>query len=157
MIKIYFRKIVLILLSCTMVTSCQGHKQAGGAGIGALMGGLLGSRFGGGEGKIITTAIGAIAGGLVGNTIGKSLDEHDKMMAENAANKALESAPSGRTTEWHNPDSGHNGSVTPTRTYQIKDGTYCREYTQTINVGGETQKAYGRACRKPDGHWEIVK
>jgi surface antigen len=156
MITTKLKNIVLILLASLMVTSCQGYKQAGGAGIGALAGGLLGSRFGGGEGKILTTAVGAIAGGLIGSTIGKSLDEHDKMMAEKTTHNALESTPSGKTAEWRNPDNGHSGSVTPIRTYQDRQGTYCREYTQTINVGGETQKAYGKACRKPDGHWEIV-
>ncbi len=156
MIRQKLQSSVLILLACLMVTSCQGHKQGSGAVLGALTGGLLGSRFGGGEGAILTTAVGAIAGGLIGSSIGKSLDEHDKMMAEKTTHSALESVPSGKTSEWRNPDNGHSGSVTPTRTYQAKDGTYCREYTQTINVGGESQKAYGKACRKPDGHWEIV-
>jgi surface antigen len=156
MIATKLKNLVLILLAGLMLTSCQGHKQGGGAVIGALAGGLLGSRFGGGEGAILTTAVGAIAGGLIGSSIGKSLDEHDQMMAEKTTHNSLESAPSGKTAEWHNPDSGHSGSVTPTRTYQNKEGTYCREYTQTINVGGESKKAYGKACRKPDGHWEIV-
>ncbi len=156
MVGAKLKSIVAILLACLMITSCQGHKQGGGAVIGALAGGLLGSRFGGGEGKILTTAVGAIAGGLIGSTIGKSLDEHDKMMAEKTTHSALESTPSGKTSEWSNPDNGHSGTVTPTKTYQTTHGTYCREYTQTINVGGDTQKAYGKACRKPDGHWEIV-
>jgi len=47
--------------------------------------------------------------------------------------------------------------VTPTSTFRSDNGQYCREYTQVINVGGKQEKAYGRACRKPDGHWEITK
>lgn len=35
------------------------------------------------------------------------------------------------------------------------DEDYCREYTQTFTVGGETQKGYGTACLQPDGSWEI--
>jgi surface antigen len=46
--------------------------------------------------------------------------------------------------------------VTPTRTYQQSSGEYCREYQQTVTVGGKTQEAYGTACRQPDGTWKIV-
>ena len=55
---------------------------------------------------------------------------------------------------WRNPDSGNSGSITPTRTYEIANGQYCREYRQTIVIGGEPQQAYGTACRQPDGTWQ---
>ena len=47
-------------------------------------------------------------------------------------------------------------TVTPTRTYKDDSGTYCREYQTTVTVGGEEQKAYGTACRQPDGQWKIM-
>jgi len=46
--------------------------------------------------------------------------------------------------------------MTPTRTYQTASGSYCREFTQTIVVGGRTEEGYGTACRQPDGSWQIV-
>ena len=145
---------MLILLSCILISSCT--KQGSGTAIGALAGGLLGAQFGGGEGKLLTAGIGAIAGGIIGGSIGKSLDEHDQMMAERSTQKALEASPSGKAVSWKNPDSGHSGAVTPTKTYQNREGDYCREYTQSVVIGGEEQKAYGRACRQPDGQWVIV-
>ena len=57
---------------------------------------------------------------------------------------------------WVNPDSGNSGSYTPTKTYQVDSGQYCREFQQTITVGGQTEDAYGTACREPDGSWRIV-
>jgi hypothetical protein len=39
---------------------------------------------------------------------------------------------------------------------EAKDKEYCREYTKTIYVGGHQERAYGTACYKPDGSWEIV-
>ena len=33
---------------------------------------------------------------------------------------------------------------------------YCREYTKTVSVGGRAEQAYGTACYRPDGSWEIV-
>lgn len=154
MISKKLKSSVLILLSCMMITSCT--KQGGGTAIGALTGGLLGSQFGGGEGKLVTVGIGALAGAFIGNSIGKSLDEHDKMMAERSTQKALETTPSGKSVSWKNPDSGNRGDITPTKTYQNTKGDYCREYTQTVIIGGEEKKAYGKACRKPDGQWVIV-
>ncbi len=43
----------------------------------------------------------------------------------------------------------------------IKDGTsdvgnYCREFRQTVTIGGRSEKAYGTACRQPDGAWEVI-
>ena len=72
------------------------------------------------------------------------------------AQYSLETAPSGQASEWRNPDSGHSGTFTPTRTYQTESGQYCREYTQEIMVGGERHESYGTACRQPDGTWQIV-
>ena len=34
---------------------------------------------------------------------------------------------------------------------------YCREYTKTVSIGGQRERAYGTACYRPDGSWEIVK
>ena len=56
---------------------------------------------------------------------------------------------------WRNPDSGNSGSVTPIKTYAQPSGTYCREFAQTITVGGNTEQAYGHACRMPDGTWKL--
>lgn len=33
---------------------------------------------------------------------------------------------------------------------------YCREFTKVVTVGGRAENAYGKACYKPDGSWEIV-
>ena len=76
-------------------------------------------------------------------------------MANEAAQRAFESNRAGQTSVWQNPDSGNSGSVTPTRTYELANGQYCREYRQTIVVGGEQHQAYGTACRQPDGTWAI--
>ena len=93
---------------------------------------------------------------LIGSEIGKSLDRADRLYAERTAQSALERAPVGQSTAWSNPDSGHSGTVTPTRTYQTAQGQNCREYQQTVTIGGRTESAYGRACRQADGSWKIV-
>jgi hypothetical protein len=32
----------------------------------------------------------------------------------------------------------------------------CREFQQTITVGGKPQAAYGTTCQQPDGSWKVV-
>jgi surface antigen len=154
--KIHF-KICSVILACLLVSGCAGNKQAGGTGVGAVAGGILGSMFGKGEGRILAIAAGALAGGFVGNQVGKSMDDTDKMMAASSSVKALEYSPSGQAVAWRNPDNGHSGAIIPNKTYRADSGQYCREYTQTVNIGGKQEKAYGKACRKPDGQWEVVK
>lgn len=148
----------LIALSALSLGACQtyGQKETGGTLIGAGLGGLLGSQFGGGTGKLVTTALGVAAGGLIGNHIGRSLDRADQAYLYQASERA-QVAPVGETITWSNPQSGNYGSVTPTREgYQPSTGAYCREYQQEIVVGGRIERGYGRACRQPDGSWKVI-
>ena len=137
---------------------CEGYgpKQTGGAVIGGAAGGLLGSQIGHGSGRLAATAAGALLGALAGSSVGQSLDRADQMYASRSTQTALERAPVGTATTWTNPDSGHSGTVTPVRTYQTAGGQYCREYQQSVTVNGQSQSAYGTACRQPDGSWKIV-
>ena len=140
-------------------TAClegQGNKQIGGTLIGAGVGGLAGSQIGGGKGKLVAVGAGVLLGGLIGSEVGKSLDKADQAYAAKTYQDSLETAPVGQTSSWVNPDSGNQGSYTPTKTYQANSGEYCREFQQTITVGGKTESGYGTACRQPDGQWQIV-
>ena len=117
------------------------------------MGGLIAAAAGGGSTGI---AAGVIGGGLLGGLVGNLLDDRDRRLAAEAAQRALETAPSGRSVAWRNPDSGHAGTVMPVRTYQGAEGTYCREYQTTVTIEGNQERGYGTACRQPDGRWKIV-
>lgn len=163
-----FQKLISVVIVTAMLAGCNPPPQGAGQDtggiskqdIGTVLGGvggaLIGSTIGGGKGRIVSTAAGAILGGFAGSAIGKSLDKADAAAANQAAQNSLENAPNGQSTPWKNPQSGNSGSITPESTYQTADGTYCREYQQTINVGGQSQTAYGKACRQPDGSWKIV-
>lgn len=148
--------LVPVLLLTVLVAGCEttpGPKATVGGLGGATAGGLLAAAAGGGPAGI---AAGVILGGLVGGAIGDRMDAADRRDANAAAARALETQPSGKATTWKNPDSGNSGSITPTRTFQTAGGQYCREYQQTITIGGKEEKSYGTACRQPDGSWRIV-
>jgi surface antigen len=140
--------------SCTQLT--QGVENNPKAVLGALGGAALGGGIaalaGGGTGAIVGATLG---GALLGGFVGNRLDARDKQMASQAAQQAFENSQAGQPTVWNNPDSGNSGSITPTRTYELANGTYCRQYQQTITIGGEPQQSYGTACRQPDGTWKI--
>jgi surface antigen len=158
-ISLYYTKTISILLATTLILGCAGNKQGIGAGVGAITGGLLGSSIGGGSGNVVATIIGAGAGALIGGAIGQELDEKDKKLMHLKTQQALETSTSGSSVQWHNPDNGNKGVITPTRTFKAgqgqNKGQYCREFTQTITIGGTLHKAYGTACRAPDGSWQI--
>lgn len=152
-------KIAMVtLVAGGLLAGCQtmgGPKQTVGAVGGAVLGGLAGSQIGGGDGRLIATGVGAVLGAWVGSEIGRSLDDADRLAAERASQRAFETAPTGQTTTWRNPDSGNYGEITPTRTYQA-DNRDCRDYTHTIYVDGRSETARGTACRQADGTWQIV-
>lgn len=153
-------KITTLALAASLLGACAndvGVKQAGGGLLGAGAGGLVGSQFGHGSGKLAATAIGTLLGAYLGSEAGQSLDRADRAYAQQAEQQAY-AAPTGHTIRWNNPETGNQGSFTPTRegTDQAT-GAYCREYQNTVTVGGQTQQVYGTACRQPDGSWKILR
>jgi len=145
---------VLIMagLSVSLAACSSVSKQTMGVGAGAAAGGLIGSRFGGGSGRIAATVAGAALGALAGGYIGSSMDKQDKL----AAQQALEKTRTNHTTTWKNPDNGNQYTVKPTRTYKKSSGQYCREYQMESIIAGKKQQMYGTACRQPDGSWKQV-
>jgi len=153
-------KIVLAAIAIAVgVSACAqngqyGNKQVFGGLGGAALGGWAGSTIGSGSGKLAATAAGVLIGALVGSEIGRTMDELDKQKAQQAYTQAT-SAPVGQTIAWNNPNSGNKGTVTPVRDGTSNSGEYCREFQQTVVIGGKEEDAFGVACRKPDGSWEI--
>ncbi len=131
-------------------------KQTVGTVAGAVVGGVLGSKIGKGTGRGVAIGVGTLLGAALGNSIGQSLDRADMQYYNQTSQQALETAQPGETLPWSNPQSGNSGTITPQGYYQTASGVYCREYTQTITIGGRRETGVGRACRQPDGSWQIV-
>lgn len=150
--------VAVAALTLPLLAACEssgyGTKQTIGALGGAAAGGLVGAQFGSGSGKLAATALGAVLGGFLGSEIGRSMDDVDRMKAQQAY-AAAGTAPIGQTITWNNPDTGHSGSVTPVRDGYAADGSYCREFSQTVVIDGKYQSATGVACKQADGTWRI--
>lgn len=152
--------LIPLVMVAFVTTGCEtfnnvGTKEGVGTAGGAVLGGILGSKIGDGNGQLWATGAGVLLGAFIGNEVGKSLDRADRAYLGQANQKA-HSAPIGETVSWNNPDSGNYGTVTPVRDGQSSYGRYCREYEQMIYVGGQQEIAVGTACQNSDGTWEIV-
>ena len=153
-------KLAVAAVAVLALGACAGNgagpKEGIGTLLGAVVGGVAGSQVGSGSGQLVATGVGTLLGAYLGNEIGKSLDRADQLYLEQAGQRA-QVAPIGETIAWSNPDSGNSGTVTAVREgTRVDTGDYCREFQQTVTVGGRTEDAYGRACQRPDGTWEIV-
>jgi surface antigen len=140
--------VVLGLSACATEPS---HEQTG-----QVVGGMVGSQFGDGSGHTAATLLGVLAGAAIGGKVGRDMDDKDRRRAA----QALETAPTGRATKWVNPDSGHEFSVTPTRTWAGPAGP-CRDYTLDTRSPGSPgtpaaqDSVRATACRQGDGNWKV--
>ncbi len=148
-------------LSMALLAGCATDMQNSpgetvGGVLGAVGGAVLGAQLGGGKGQLAAVAVGTLAGAWLGSSIGRSMDETDRLKSQRTTQDSLEYNKTGTTSTWSNPDSGYKGSTTPIRTYQTADQQACREYRSTVTIDGRTEEAVGTACREPDGTWRIV-
>ena len=126
------------------------NRGALGAALGGAAGGVLGSKIGDGAGRDAATIAGAIIGVMVGQSVGQWMDGLDQA----CVGQVLEHTPSGRPVEWANPDNGVVYQVTPAETYRLGGDRYCREFQAEAQIGSQTRRVSGTACRHPDGSWE---
>ena len=153
-----------MFIVCFVLSACSGADQGTnekiGATTGTVLGAVLGAKIGGSfddsTGKILGASLGAIFGSVLGREIAKTLSEADLKRADDAAQDTMETADTGQTVTWSNPDSGNSGTYKPTSDAQQVDGEDCRDFESTVIIDGEEKSATGRACRQLDGSWKII-
>ena len=158
------RRAIAVCAVCSMavwVAGCSGMSQNETTGtlLGGAAGALLGSQFGKGDGRTAATAIGAIIGASVGREVGESLDETSRRKAAQTTHQALETADIGTGITWENPANAGapaRGSTVVTRQGTDPQGGTCREFQQTVTIGGNEAQSYGTACRDGNGDWKLV-
>jgi len=85
-----------------------------------------------------------------------AMTEADVQLANAALDQALETHASGTEASWRNRTSGNSGRVTPLRSFKLGDGTYCRDYRETVTVGGDSEAWTDTACRERTAFWRPV-
>lgn len=150
--KVTARSVAVLVVASLLGCAAPPTKEDTGTVLGGIAGGVVGAEIGGGKGRTAAIIAGTLIGAIIGREIGRSIDRTDEMKAQ----QVLETQRTGQSSTWVNPDTGGEVSVTPTRTYQEQSGQYCREYQTEVVIGGQKEKAYGTACRQPDGSWKVV-
>jgi surface antigen len=68
--------------------------------------------------------------------------------------RALETMERGRTIHWQDRFSGEAGTVTPTRTFRVAGGQYCRDYQVTYDTTEGIPLSWTEtACRTDEAGW----
>jgi len=155
-----YGKIATIAIAVAMSAGCadmdREPKQTIGTILGAAGGAVAGAQFGSGSGRLVGTAIGTLAGAWIGSEVGRSLDRADRAHIEQLTQRSLETQKSNTTLLWTNPDHDVEATVMPKAAFTGPSGRTCREYQQSVTIGGRTELAHGTACRETDGTWRIV-
>lgn len=86
----------------------------------------------------------------------KLIDELSEKQARKHEQAQIEAAAAavGESITWE--EAGASGSVTVVRQGTNGSGKQCREFQQTVVIGGKSESAYGTACLQDDGSWKIV-
>ena len=84
------------------------------------------------------------------------LDNGDTRAATELMQRTLENEQSWRVANWKNGDSGRGGSVTPVRTFRSENGTYCREFRESVASSKRVVAEIAVACRDPAEGWVRV-
>jgi len=153
-----FNQRVMFIVFTLLLTACKtngGKNENTGTILGGVLGAVVGSQVGRGDGRVVAGAAGAILGAYLGGQIGRELDEADRIKMAQTTQRALEKGKNNTVVPWVNPNTQHSGTVTP-KAFYFPKGQTCREFTQTVTIGGKTKEAYGKACRQSDGSWKIV-
>lgn len=135
----------LVALAGVLLAGCAQPptNQQVGAVTGTIVGGVIGSQFGSGVGNVAATIGGAAIGGMIGSSIGQSMDEADRIRAQQAMAYDYE-------TSWQSNRGSY--SVTPNRVFMTPDGRMCRNFVLRDTSGS---KVNGTACcvqvRSSDG------
>ena len=88
---------------------------------------------------------------------GTPLSATDWNYARGALGLALTSTETGPPVPWANPETGARGNFAPAAAATTADGgRTCRDFVATRTENGREVQLNGRACRTPDGQWDIA-
>jgi surface antigen len=140
------------LLIAALLAGCSQTTQKAEEGPTFRLGSLR-TQIAGGDPKYAGT--GQLVGAIVGKGVEAPTDDADKPLMADALRKAY-ALPVGEKSLWKNDANGHNGAYISTREGYRNNGTYCREFQETIFIGKDTYQGYGASCKEADGNWKRI-
>lgn len=177
--RLFVLTLLVNILALGAGSACASDSTLLSTGMGAALGGFVGSQFGKGDGQLAATGAGVFLGGVMGNSVGRSMNRANSSYygggyapsmsyyptypAYQQNYVAPPSAPPAQiifvqpeVVDYYTPrrravlvEEGYVGPPPP------KQKQHCREFTQTIRIDGQVRESYGTACLRPDGTWQI--
>lgn len=141
------------LLSIALV-GCDPQGELNHEDVGALTGSVLGGVLGAqvhGHGRTAAIIGGTLLGGYMGGNVGRSMDDVDRMKLAHS----LEYTQPHKSAHWVNEKHGKDVTVTMEDNYR-HHGRLCRRFKTLVIIDHREQQAYGKACRRPNGQWQII-
>src|SRR5262245_9759555 len=138
------------------LADCQASGGGPDTAVGRPRSAVAGGRpAGADEGGATRIAAESRLDGLLGAGIGRALDSRSQVLQADTIERTLEIAPSGAVATWSNPRNGTHGTVRLVRSYRSPTGDYCREFEQSVTIGGRLRQSHETACRQADGTWRM--
>jgi surface antigen len=85
----------------------------------------------------------------------KWMTSQERKSLRKRLDKTLEYNPSGKSSFWKSWNGRTRVKTTPTNTFKLHNGSYCRNYVQNITYGKLKQTAAGLMCRKGKERWAV--
>jgi surface antigen len=127
-----------------VITSGRGGGVSGGATGGAVAGRIGATPFGGAA---------PASNGFSGSSSGSS---GITAAARSMGNNDPQSAFLGSAVALQFADFRNGGKVDLVSSFKDKDGHACREYRETVTIGGSPAAATGKVCQIADGSWTLT-
>lgn len=121
-----------------------------GSALGGTYGASLASRRDYTDNQTLAVLGGTANGILVGGVIGQWMDSLD----QNCIAQILEQAPDNKPITWQGAQPV-DYTIIPMQSLQ-QDEQPCRRYKATAVLMGQERQTWAKACRNPDGSWQLA-
>ena len=151
-------KKIIFVISVIILSACKSSEIGSivGGSIGGVVGGNLGSEVSNKLGRVVGTGVGIYLGSEFGSKMFSKINEDSQRKLNDTTQDVLETGVDGDVGRWNNPSDNSYGEFKVEETKYIHElDTTCRFFTQTINHRGKKEVVKGKACRKPNGSWEV--
>ena len=143
---------------CFFIFSCANKEdnKLFGQILGSAAGAYLGSKFGSGVTKDLSTIFGGAVGFLIGGKIAEILDDDEKKDFNETISNSLEDNKDLEVEEWQsNKNKETKAEIIPLNKYELDEKT-CRDFKKIISKDKKIIEEESTACRDENGNWRVI-
>ena len=149
---------IFSLILCFFIFSCANKEdnKLFGQILGSAAGAYLGSKFGSGVTRDLSTIFGGAVGFLIGGKIAEILDDDEKKDFNETISNSLEGNKDLEVEEWQsNKNKETKAEIIPLNKYELDEKT-CRDFKKIISKDKKIIEEESTACRDENGNWRVI-